>query len=326
MNNSSSNVGIVVIGRNEGERLVKCLKSLPKSCPVVYIDSASTDASVNNARKHGALCLELDMSIPFTAARARNEGWELLVSKYSEVEYIQFLDGDCELQPNWIEIAHEFLTANPIYVIACGRRRERFPEQTIYNTLCDEEWDTPIGDALACGGDALIKVSILKAFYGYDNSFIAGEEPEFCFRIRQKGHKIMRLDQEMTLHDANITQFSQWWKRTKRGGFAYALGVAKHGKSKEAYNVKNVMRSLAWSLITLTTLVLSIIVTPYFLLMYLLMPLQIARVSLSLKEKSKIPTYSSLFLFVAKFAETAGILDFFVKKSFKKQMKIIEYK
>jgi len=67
--------GIVVIGRNEGERLRACFDALPgdASC-VVYVDSGSTDGSVELARARGIHVVELDMSVPFTAARSRNEG------------------------------------------------------------------------------------------------------------------------------------------------------------------------------------------------------------------------------------------------------------
>src|SRR4051794_38450615 len=70
-----SRVGVVVIGRNEGQRLVRCLQSLtPAGAPVVYVDSGSTDGSVQRARELGAKVIELDRSIPFSASRARNTG------------------------------------------------------------------------------------------------------------------------------------------------------------------------------------------------------------------------------------------------------------
>ena len=65
-------VSVVVIGRNEGERLKRCLASLATdSTCIVYVDSGSSDGSVDHARKSGVDVVELDLSIPFTAARAR---------------------------------------------------------------------------------------------------------------------------------------------------------------------------------------------------------------------------------------------------------------
>lgn len=68
-------VAAVAIGRNEGARLVACLESMVgRVDPIIYVDSGSTDNSVAEARARGAEVVELDMSIPFTAARARNAG------------------------------------------------------------------------------------------------------------------------------------------------------------------------------------------------------------------------------------------------------------
>lgn len=48
-------VGAVIIGRNEGARLVACLASFPGWVrPLVYVDSGSTDGSVAAARAAGA--------------------------------------------------------------------------------------------------------------------------------------------------------------------------------------------------------------------------------------------------------------------------------
>src|SRR5215475_7559873 len=70
--------GVVAIGRNEGDRLVRCLRSLTKASKIIYVDSGSSDNSVREARSLGADVVELDPTTPFTAARARNAGFERL--------------------------------------------------------------------------------------------------------------------------------------------------------------------------------------------------------------------------------------------------------
>src|SRR5687768_17706012 len=98
-----NDVGVIAIGRNEGERLRRCLASVVgKGCAaVVYVDSNSSDGSVAMARGMGVEVVELDMSLPFSAARARNAGFERLVQAAPHVEFVQFVDGDCEVQPTW---------------------------------------------------------------------------------------------------------------------------------------------------------------------------------------------------------------------------------
>jgi glycosyltransferase involved in cell wall biosynthesis len=197
-------IGVVVIGRNEGDRLRACLASLPRDVACVYVDSGSTDGSGALAGSFGATVVALDLSRPFTAARARNAGIAALRDKGFGGQYIQFVDGDCTLDPHWIETARAFLSTHPDVAVVCGRRRERHPDASVYNRLCDLEWDGVAGEAELCGGDALMRRDMLEKVGGYDDALIAGEEPELCTRIRAAGGRIWRLD------------------AAKRGGFAYA--------------------------------------------------------------------------------------------------------
>ena len=176
--------GVVVIGRNEGERLRQCLMSLPRASVIVYVDSGSSDGSVQRARHLGADVIELDMRAPFTAARARNAGFRRLREISPDFEYVQFVDGDCELIDGWLEDAISFLNAHADVGAVCGRRRERYPERSIYNWLCDREWDGPVGDVRYSGGDVMIRADALEAVGGYRDDLIAGEEPELCVRLR----------------------------------------------------------------------------------------------------------------------------------------------
>lgn len=245
-----SQIGVVAIGRNEGERLVRCLKSLieqlPAGMPIVYVDSGSTDGSVEMAQSLGVYTIGLDMSIPFTMARGRNAGFRYLVEKFPAIDYVQFIDGDCELLPHWINTALTAIEGNPKLAVVCGRRRERFPDASPYNRLADMEWNTPVGEAKACGGDALMRVSAIREVNGYNETLIAGEEPEMCLRLRQRGWTIQRIEADMTIHDAAMLKLSQWWKRTVRGGWAIAAGAALHGASSERYQVKEFYSRWIW--------------------------------------------------------------------------------
>jgi hypothetical protein len=80
----------------------------------------------------------------------------------------------------WCDRAREVLQDEPNVAVVCGRRRERFPQASGFNLLCDLEWNTPVGEALACGGDAMMRVKAIQEVTGYNPSLIAGEEPELC--------------------------------------------------------------------------------------------------------------------------------------------------
>ena len=239
--------GVVVIGRNEGLRLERCLRSVAgRGFPVVYVDSGSSDGSPARAAALGALVLELDRSSPYTAARGRNAGIDALTRAHFELDRVQVVDGDCELVPGWIETASEFLTDHPDVSIACGRRRERHPEASCWNLATDVEWDGEPGEVQACGGDAMIRVSAWRLVGGYDGRLIAGEDPEFCWRVRQRGGRVWRLEREMTLHDAALLRTGQWWRRMRRSGHAYAELVWLHRSAPEAMGVRQLASIALW--------------------------------------------------------------------------------
>ncbi|MGZ3387051.1 MAG: glycosyltransferase, partial [Isosphaeraceae bacterium] len=245
-----SALGVIAIGRNEGERLRLCLESvMGRGLIIVYVDSGSADGSVELARSLGADVVELDLSRPFTAARARNEGFERLCQINPQVRFVQFIDGDCEVAEGWLEKAREVLEENLEVGVVCGRRRERFPERTVYNRLADLEWDTPVGEANAGGGDAMMRVEAVRKVGGYNPMIIAAEDDEVCLRIRREGWKVLRLDCEMTLHDMAMTRFGQWWKRAVRAGHAFTEGAAMHGAPPERHWVREARSISLWGLV-----------------------------------------------------------------------------
>ena len=319
-------IGGVVIGRNEGQRLVTCLDSISSVDKIVYVDSGSIDNSIQEAKSREIDVIILDKILPFTAARARNEGANHLIQKFPELRFIQFVDGDCEIQSGWVHSARAFLSDNSGYAVVCGRRRERFPEQSIFNKLCDIEWNSPVGEALACGGDALINVEAFVQVAGYRNDLIAGEEPEMCFRLRQLGWKIYRLDAEMTLHDAAMTKISQWWKRTLRSGYAFALGSAIHGKSKERYWVKENQRIMIWGIFLPLFILINALIKPIFLGLILIYPAQILRLGLKRPDLGRVKYFWAISMVLGKLPEALGLLRFWINKCTRSSSAIIEYK
>lgn len=324
-------IGLVAIGRNEGERLKACLHSaIGKVARVVYVDSGSTDGSIEMARSLEVEVVELDLSVPFTAARARNAGFDHLLRVEPQLDFVQFVDGDCEVVDGWLERAETELEANPNVAVVCGRRRERFPEQTIYNQLCDIEWDTPIGETQACGGDSMMRVEAFKQVGGFNPALIAGEEPELCVRLRKNGWKIFRLDADMTLHDAQMTRFGQWWKRARRAGHAYAEGSWLHGGEPEHHWVKETRSIWLWGLF-IPLLALGLTWTTHGLSLLLLLgyPLQVFRTFSRVRRKnlsSKNAAFYALSCVVGKFAQVGGAVEFLRNRLLGTRSTLIEYK
>lgn len=324
-------LGAVVIGRNEGERLRRCLESIAPSVEgLVYVDSGSTDDSVKFARSIGAATVELDPSVPFTAARARNVGFERLRAANSGIRFAQFVDGDCEVVPGWLEAGHSALTASPDVAVVCGRRRERSPDASIYNRLCDMEWNTPVGEALACGGDSMMRASAFEAVGGFDASLIAGEEPELCVRLRRAGFRIERIDHEMTRHDAEMKRFGQWWQRTQRSGHAFAEGAALHGKSPERHWVREAGRIWFWGAAVPIVAFGAAAPTDAMSLGLLAgYPISAARAYLAMRRRGysrRDSVVNAAFTTVGKFAELQGTLRYHLGRLAGRRSALIEYK
>ncbi|MDF9391637.1 MULTISPECIES: glycosyltransferase [Methylococcus] len=214
-------LSVIVIGRNEGERLSRCLASVRGMrdpggpVEIIYVDSASRDDSVARARAFGAKVIEVKPERP-SAALGRNAGW-----REAKAPYLLFLDGDTVLHPDFVaDSLPEF--DDPKVAVVWGHRRELYPGHSLFNRVLDLDWVYPPGPSDFCGGDALMRADVVRSVGGFDASLIAGEEPEMCQRIRALGFTIVHVDRPMTGHDLAMKTWASYWKRAFRAGYAYA--------------------------------------------------------------------------------------------------------
>jgi glycosyltransferase involved in cell wall biosynthesis len=215
-------ISVVVIGRNEGERLEHCLRSVQaadtggNAIELIYVDSDSTDGSPERARALGARVLRVQPTRP-SAAIGRNAGWRAATGSQ-----VLFLDGDTLLEPDFLPAALREIETSPEIAVVWGHRREIAPSASLYNRVLDLDWIYPPGDTEFCGGDALFRRAVLERSGGFDDTLIAGEEPELCARLRAMGCRIRHIDVPMTGHDLAIRHWRQYWRRAERAGHAYA--------------------------------------------------------------------------------------------------------
>ena len=253
-------LSVVIIGRNEGDRLERCILSAQgiegwSATELLYVDSGSTDGSPERAAQLGATVLPLPPGT-FTAARARNLGW-----RHAHGEYVLFLDGDTILNEAFPLYALEELRKSADNAAAWGHRREICPCLSVYVRVLDMDWVFAPGETLYFGGDVLVRRASLEAVDGFDEKLIAGEEPEMCRRMRTLGWHIQHIDVPMTLHDLAITRFSQYWRRSQRAGYAFAAVSERFKRTAEPFWLdevqRNRVRGLFWLLSPLAALVLS---------------------------------------------------------------------
>ena len=235
-------VSVVVIGRNEGERLGRCLESVLGmhhegwTYELMYVDSGSTDGSVALAESLGGAAMRLETQRP-TAALARNAGWQ-----QARGEFVLFLDGDTVLAPEFVAASLAEFAESSVGVV-WGHRREVHPERSVYNRVLDLDWIYAPGFTPFCGGDALFRRSALVESGGFDDGLIAGEEPELCRRLLGAGWRILHVDRPMTGHDLAIGRFSQYWRRGMRAGHAFAEVAERFAASDASFWSEEVRRN-----------------------------------------------------------------------------------
>jgi len=328
---SAHNLAIVAIGRNEGERLKSCLRAATIGAKtVVYVDSGSTDGSAAFARSMRCAVVELNPDLPFSAARARNEGFALAMTIDPGVEAVQFLDGDCTLVESWQNQGRAALATRPDVGIVCGHVREIHPEASIYNRLFDLEWRQPPGEIDACGGIFMVRPGVFMALGGFRPEVIAAEDNEFCVRVRRSGQKILLLDTGMVWHDAAMKRFSEWWRRTRRTGHAYAQVAALHGDSEERYFVSDCRRVWIWGLlIPATALGLALVTRGWSLLLLAAYPLQFAWIVLKGRKRGWSAGDAMIYAYftvISKFPAVEGMIAFYSRRLRGKAPTIMEHK
>jgi cellulose synthase/poly-beta-1,6-N-acetylglucosamine synthase-like glycosyltransferase len=227
-------LSIVVIGRNEGARLVRCLESIramrtPGPTELIYVDSNSSDDSTAIAAAAGARVIALSSANP-TAAAGRNAGW-----RAANAPLVLFLDGDTVLYRDFVaDSLKEF--ESPRVAIVFGNRREIDPEFSLFNRVVDLDWiPARARESKHCGGDALVRRSVLEEVEGFDDRLIAGEEPDMCRRMRGRGWVIIHLDRPMTGHDLAMSSFAQYWNRAVRTGYACAEVSRRYRNTAEPF-------------------------------------------------------------------------------------------
>jgi GT2 family glycosyltransferase len=326
---SNTEIAIVAIGRNEGERLKSCLRAVTAGArTAVYVDSGSTDGSANFARSTG--CQVVELTAPFSAAKARNEGFAAAMTAAPDAQFVQFVDGDCALVDGWLDRGLAAMQMRPDVGIVCGHVREIHPEASAYNRLFDMEWQQPPGEIGSCGGIFMVRTAVFKSVGGFRPEVIAAEDNEFCVRVRQAGNKILLLDSGMVWHDAAMHRFSEWWKRARRTGHAYAQVAALHGSSEEKYFVRDCRRVWIWGLAIPAVAVLAALFTHGLsLLLLLLYPMQFVWIFLNSRQRGWAAGDAAVYSFftvISKFPAVEGMIAYHWRSSRGKALTIMEHK
>jgi glycosyltransferase involved in cell wall biosynthesis len=322
MNLSYPNISCIVIGINSARTIVSCIKSIkksdyPKLIEIIYVDGGSSDNSVELAKKLGVKVIQLKQEHP-TPGRGRNVGW-----KNASNELIQFLDGDTTLDQKWLKKAIKHIDNKTVAV--CGYGKEKDPNKNWYHLVADLEWSNETGNIKYFGGNVLIKKSILEETSGYNDNLIAGEDPEFSFRIREKGYNIKRLDSLMYYHDINMNNLKEYFKRCFRKGYGYAEVGTMRLKKKEYGWIKRTIKTTIKTIGTFVFLILALLFqniyfVSFALLLNIIPIIKISRFKKQYKLNIKKSIIYALHLVLAAYLTTAGVFRYYIGKLFNKPL------
>lgn len=267
MDTGKKHISVVIIGLNVEESIAACISSVldadypGRYIEIIYVDGGSMDRSVEVARRYKKVkVIELKDPHP-TPGKGRNAG--LGAARHG---IIQFLDADTTVHPQWLQTALPYL--HDTVAAVTGRIIERHPEKNIFHIIGNMEWSISAGSrgheflegpCAVFGGIVLaFKDAIIQAG-AYDESLVAGEDPDISYRVRKNGWTIYRIPSDMVDHDLNMNTFGQYWKRAFRSGHAYAEIGLRYRKEKEKFFMRQLIRICLGATVPAILFVLSIL-------------------------------------------------------------------
>lgn len=207
-------ISFIIIGKNEGWRLQKCLQSISyvveqdaiANYEIIYVDSQSTDNSIELAKQYGAKAFLITGEC--NAAIARNIG-----AKEAVGDILFFIDGDMELFPDFL----------PQVLTKDGQLEYPFISGIFNDIVYDLDWnylDTSRrhklqeGDAdsveTTTGGLFLITHSLWDKVGGMDTRFKRSQDYDLGLRLNKINYPLHRKATLLANHymrQYNIQQF-----------------------------------------------------------------------------------------------------------------------
>jgi hypothetical protein len=176
-----------------------------------------------------------------------------------------------------------------------------------------------------------MRVAAFAAVRGFRCDLMAGEEPELCLRLRAEGWRVWFLQETLTLHDAAMLRFGQWWKRAMRSGYGSMQRAYLCGVPFELEGVRDLVGTWVWAL-ALPVVAVSVGLTwsAWAFLLALLYPLQVVRLALRGEQRGEDAlrrnVWYAVFLVLGKFPKIVGHARFLLGYYLRRRPRLIEYK
>ncbi|MCD4832937.1 MAG: glycosyltransferase [Bacteroidales bacterium] len=220
-------ISFIIIGRNEGWKLTKCLKSVYKTivvnaltdCEVIYVDSKSTDDSIERVKCFKETKI-FQLTGKINAAIARNIG-----VKESRGDVLFFIDGDMEINPEFLLLVYSEESGLKYPFVSGQLKNFNYNEQGKFLNNTWQYKQVLSGDRYftTTGGIFLIERKLWNQEEGMDVRFKRGQDLEFALRLAKNGTKILRKKEIVANHSTiSYTHHSRMWKTVFSGDISFS--------------------------------------------------------------------------------------------------------
>ena len=216
-------VSIIVIGRNEAQRIEKCLRSvfasLPsrEDCEVIYVDSASEDDTVAIASRFPIRILQLRNSWKLSPSAGRYIGYQ-----HARGKYLLFVDGDSLLFKRWLINACAFLDNNPTCGGVAGIMHQAYLSRkgnciAVAKNYFSQRPSEPVRQAVSLSGIAMYRRDAMEKAGTFNPFLTTGEECELALRIQDAGYSLARIYEPMCITYSSPRETVREIMRRSRG-------------------------------------------------------------------------------------------------------------
>lgn len=207
-------LSIVIITRNEERNIAGCIESVLAASEgieleVILADSASTDKTIEIARKYPITIIQLRKEWPLSAASGRYIGF-----LHAKGKYIQFQDGDTVMYKNWFKYAIPFLDAHKDVAGVTGKITQENYNNVVAKKWVEDSRQQKIGELEYYEQDVLFKKDLIDKIGPFNPYLKAIEEGELSYRVTAKGYKIIRIPYNMSHHKGGYQEtYKDMWRR-----------------------------------------------------------------------------------------------------------------
>ena len=239
--------GIVVVGANPRISPEAAVRSAGDGRAVVFVSVGAGDEALSKAKQAGAIVVEGDPRSLTPGGRARNAGYRQLKKIAPHIRYVQFIESDNALDPDWISNAERFMERRTEVTIVEGIFQTAPSQQAELATINEARQKSISGEvALNSSENLFVRADKFEAVGGFRGDLLMRETDDLCVRLRRRGGRIWRIDYAMLVTGAAKPSQSSWWKSGVRRGFGNAYIASLHGGPPERVGVRETARAVFW--------------------------------------------------------------------------------